>query len=302
MDLPLRRGHVIINRGEQGMLDDSDGWGSPDWERRQVEAVLAEHILTKQPSYKRLLRAVADAAKDAQDADVLERLRDGIAVVEQIAQAVNEDWWRWYDDEPPDTSPRFWYHDGRPLLIGKKRLEPYIVLPEVQSAAANYLALPYTVPALDRQLVDMLIAAELLAYADEIQHVLKRKLPLVLGWLLNNLASLVVGLAVAGALYWVAPDSTVVNWLAGVVAALTLLGAAWSLIAFPFYYPQMRDLRRKTRRLADLMLDAYVTLNGNPTSTKHLEDRIAVATEAGVVWPSQLIVLVEEIRARHSTI
>ena len=87
-------------------------------------------------------------------------------------RAVNENSWRM--DEEASMKRKFWYHDQYIRLAGKKRLEPYILRLDVEEAAALYLQLPYRVPALDRLLADMLIAAEMYAFADEVQPILKK--------------------------------------------------------------------------------------------------------------------------------
>jgi hypothetical protein len=55
-------------------------------------------------------------------------------------------------------------------------------------------------------------------------------MPTVLAWLWGNLKSLVIGLAIAALLLWLWPDSTFLQWLAGIIAGLTVLGAAFSLV------------------------------------------------------------------------
>ena len=119
--------------------------------------------------------------------------------------------------------------------------------------------------------------------------------------MLNNAFSLVIGCTIAGFIFWIAPDSTAMNWIAVIVLAIFLLGMAWSLITFPFFYPNIRAHYQKTKDIIGAMRDAYAALGGSPASAKHVDERVAKATDLGAVWPAQLIVLLEDIRARRQT-
>ncbi|MDB5691730.1 MAG: hypothetical protein JWO81_793 [Alphaproteobacteria bacterium] len=283
------------------MTDDDDDTRDQD-ESKQFGKLLSQHFLANDYSYGPLVRAVADEPKKTDSGDQCWRLNQGLDVVEEIMLSVNDDAWRIGSDEEAEAKRKFWYHQGSVRLAGKKRLEPYIPVQGVQDSAASYLRLPYRVEALDRILVDMLIASEMLAFADEVQPIVKKKLPILLRWLLNNVLSLLIGCAIAGSLFWIGNGNVAMNWLAGIILAFTILGTAWSLISFPFFYPKLSAHHRKVEDIIAAMLDAYSALGGSPASAKHVDERIARATDKGAIWPSQLIVLMEDIRARRQTI
>ncbi len=148
----------------------------------------------------------------------------------------------------------------------------------------------------------MLVASEMYAFADEIQPVLKQKLPILLKWLLNNFISLLSAGVVAGAIIWMWPGSSVAYWISGIIFGVVLLMTAWSLVAFPFFYPSVRSHLQKTRGIIDAMRDSYAALGGEPASIKHVQERIQRATDVGAVWPTQLFVLIEDIRVRRSSL
>lgn len=154
---------------------------------------------------------------------------------------------------------------------------------------------------MDRILVDMLVASEMYAFADEIQPVLKQQLPILLKWLLNNVISLLFAGIAAGAIIWMWPGSSVAYWIAGIIFGVVLLMTAWSLVAFPFFYPSVRGHLQKTRGIIDAMRDAYAALGGEPASIKHVQERIQRATDVGAVWPTQLFVLIEDIGTRRAS-
>lgn len=262
---------------------------------------VCNHELRKDRFWGGLVLDVGRAASAASsDEDEREgNLRQGLDVVETLAMAVNPSWWDRTEDQPILS----WRHHHGPMLAHKKkRMDPYIILHEVQDGAAAYLALPYRVDALDRLLIDMLIAAEMFAFFDEMQPQFKQRLPTILSWLWGNLKSLAIGLAVAGVLVWLAPNSTVALWIAGIIALLTLLGTALSIVLFPFFYPAVRIQRQKFNATVMSMINAYSTLGGSPASLPHVRKMVDRATDAGVVWPAALMALLDDVGERRKSI
>lgn len=269
------------------------------WHAHQDEQVRG-HELFDDRFWGRLVTEIGKAAAAAAS-DEYERqdnIRRGLDVVETAARAVNPNWWN-RDDQ---CAALAWHHRSRPTLAGKKHAEPYIIRIDVEEAAAEYLALPYRVDGLDRLLTDMLLAAEMFAFADEMQPQLKQKLPTILSWLWNNLKSLVIGLAIAGVLIWLAPDSTVMQWIAGIIAGLTVFGAVLSLIVFPFLYPGVRAQRQRFQATVAGMIDAYTALDGSPASVSHIRKLVDRGTDSGVVWPAPLMALLDDIADRRKAI
>jgi hypothetical protein len=269
------------------------------WNVHRDNQVL-EHRLYDNTSWRSLVIETAQAASKS-STDEYERddnIRRGLEVIETAVHAVNPDWSN--RDEP--KTPPYWHHRSSPRLAGKKHGEPYIMRLDVEEAAGIYLRLPFRVDGLDRLLTDMLMAAEMFSYADEVQPQLKQKLPPLLAWIWNNLKSLVVGLSVAGALLWLAPNSTAMQWVSGIIAGLTLLFAAYSLIVFPFYYPAVRAQRLKFAATVMSMIDAYSTLGGSPAAIPHVRKMVDRATDSGVVWPAPLMALLDDIGERRKAI
>lgn len=267
---------------------------------RDFNKLLWRNDLYRDASYKQLALAIARIALEAPADEHVSRLRHGLEILDGIMEAVTPaiggDGLEAYDRK----SFVRWRHRDVPSLHYKKPGQPYISLYEVREVTASYLHMGYRVPKLDRLLVDMLIAAEMFAYVDEVLPTLReRNFPTVLRCLWNNLVTLATGAGIAVAIYAVAPDNELL--IAGVVG-ITLVLIAWSLIAFPFLLPTLRANREKIVGPYLAMIDAYQALNGEPTSIKHLDERLRVATNKGVFWPPQLIVLVEDIASRSKTV
>jgi hypothetical protein len=270
-----------------------------DWNAHRDKQVL-DHELYDHPFWRPYIIETAEVASTA-SSDEFDRdsnIRRGFGVVEAAVEAVTPDWWA----RSGKQTPNGWYHRSLVSLAGKPRGDPYIMRVEVEGVAAAYLKLGYRVPLLDRLLTDMLMAAEVLTFADEMQPQLKRKLPPVLAWLWGNVVSLVAGLGIAGILVWFAPNSRAMWWVAGIIAGLTLLGAVYSLVVFPFFYPGIRKQRQKFAGTVMSMIDAYSTLGGSPASVPHIRKMVERATDAGVVWPAPLMALLDDIAERRKAI
>lgn len=264
------------------------------------DSQVQQHELAQDRFWGRFVSETASAAAavSAEDYERENNICLGLDVIEAAARGVNQSWW----DREEGQSALGWHHRARPTLAGKKHGDPYIIRLDVEEAAAGYLALPFRVDSLDRLLVDMLMASEMFAFADEMQPQLKQRFPTLLAWLWGNLKSLMIGLAIVGILLWAFPDSTVAQWIAGIIAGLTLLGAAFSLIVFPFLYPSVRAQRLKFHATVMGMTDAYTALGGSPASVPHIRKLVDRATDAGVVWPAPLMALLDDIADRRKAI
>lgn len=263
---------------------------------------IAANDWAKDRDWRRLVEAVATAATSAaEDEDQIHYyIAEGFRIVDACVHAVNETAWKFGEED--GFKLRYWYHRPNLQFGGKTRGEPYIDRQSVEEALSRYVDLPYRVDMLDRLLLDLSMAQEILAFADEMQPALKRKLPRPLSWIGINLLSLIIGGAIAIFLLWIAPNSVIAFWLAMIVAGITVLGTLWSLIAFPISYPAIRRADQKLQLVVSSMCDAYATLSSAPASTKHIEGRVERATDAGVVWPAPMIVLLEDIRSRRTSV
>jgi hypothetical protein len=260
---------------------------------------IAHHDLAREKHWVWLLKDVGRAGLEASsDEDQLDACLDrGFEIVEGIAFALNPD--RWDDTAKPLAG---WHHRRHLDLATKTFGEPCLPKLELEGLAGAYLQLSYRVDALDRLLVDLLMATEIFAFADEMKPLLKPSLPLPLKWLLSNATTLLVGLSIAALTLWLAPGSTAGHWVAGIVAVLTLGSVAWSLIVFPFVYPAARRQRQKFDGVIAGMRDAYAAMGGSPASVRHVRERVQHAIDAGVVWPAPLMALLDDIEGRRMTI
>jgi hypothetical protein len=196
----------------------------------------------------------------------------GFDVLEALAIATNEDWEIEMYQE--------WQHQLIPI-VGKKQFEPYIIRREVENAVAMYLDLPYRDETLDRKLLDALIASEFAAYLDHTNS----------GLSTFQMRSLLWDIAIIVGIWWLS-DGRPWGWyaIAGVIA---LRPIAWFFA---------RKLRKKSRDMLLSMRDTYDTLDGQPSSVSQIAKYVRIAEDKGVVWPTPLFVLLEDITERRTAV
>lgn len=273
--------------------------------RERPYDLIKNQELYDSPYYRRLLEKTVDAALKSTDDDheAESRAFDMFHVVRQLMSIVNNeaaiDDDNDADDEAWIKKAKGWRHMSRFTFTDPTN--PVVPINEASALAGHYLAQDLRVDALDRVIVDIVMAAEMTTFGTEQRENLKPR-NLILSALWGNLVSFVVGMGLTGVLIWLFPNSTVMMWIAAIIAGLTILGTAVSLIIFPFVYPEARNTQKRIQGIVAGMRDAYSTLAGEPASIAHVAERVAKATDAGVVWPAPLHVLIEDIAERRKTI
>ncbi|MBB1117233.1 hypothetical protein H4O09_09260 [Stenotrophomonas sp. W1S232] len=255
--------------------------------------------LSKSRAWRPVLVEVAEtAAKTATSPSEFERLAsEGFDVVHSLAWALNPTLWDTDDDV---AALRGWAHRDTSDFIQRKP-GTFIYREAIETAIAEYLALPYRVHRLDRLLLDISMAQEIEAFFHEMERGRSTVKYSVWIWLISNVIQAIVGVAIAAGILWF----SVANWALLTAAAIVLfvvISGVWSLISFLMAYPKHSRAKAQVAKLSEAMLDPYTALRGAPASTKHIEDRVRVATDAGVVWLAPMIVLLEDIHSRRATI
>jgi hypothetical protein len=247
--------------------------------RSAVNAQLGENDRTKRIGrslYSYLLQEMAKAASDYALKENIEpfefehlELGRALDVVYNLRSALVRDW--------TDKSLDFWdscsFRYNSPIDKIKAGKVPYMDRSSLETVVGEYLALPYRSPAMDRLLVDVLIAMELYAYGDEMlnektfglfpaRSPLKQRhalLAYLRGQLIN--AVLLVGIAAlalwANSKGWVSESSA--WWVSGICVFLFLLSAVVSTFALPFAWRQQAKERHNVAKLLSTM--AAVTMN-----------------------------------------
>lgn len=218
---------------------------------------------------------------------------------------------RWaFGDLNEEIGGRVWSHQQGVIADVKARRVPQFQRQEIEQVAGGYIAGRVKSAAADRLFVDVLVAMEFYQYADSVlnaphipilaPHIFKRK-PMI-EWFIGRLISIVSGMIGFG-LFWLFtkigfPESWL--WIVGLILfGLFLMESVWSLIQLPRTWFAVRDAQKKITGIFDKMYGVYTALNSSgPISAQHVSDLVMKSTEAGVVWPGPLHVLLEDIIAR----
>lgn len=195
-----------------------------------------------------------------------------------------------------------WRHDAVSLDAVKRGTQRYVDKDAVQGAVAEYLDLPVRSALIDRCLVDLLIFSEFAGYAKDVHLGFPgagfRKGNGPLGWLIGRLLSALV-LLLPAYLIAVSFEGEWADWVAMGLSTIFILESIWSIVMFPFAWRGQISHNAKVLTLLKTMNGVYSELNGEwSVSAGHIRDVAQKATTEGVVWPSSLFVLLDDILAR----
>jgi hypothetical protein len=206
-----------------------------------------------------------------------------------------------------------WRHRLSPLSDLASKTTPKMDRESLQCSVSTYLELPVKHQRVDRVLIDALTAIELFAFGEEMLN--EKKIPGIPPRsplrLSHPLWVFVRGqfgnLFLACVLFAFAIGAYKFSWIAemGLVTTGTiligLLGLLFivSLIALPGYWRRQGAAKRKITDLLEAMNTAYNELNSSGLiSARHFRQRLTWAAEKGVIWPSDLFVLLDDLEAR----
>jgi hypothetical protein len=187
----------------------------------------------------------------------------GVAVVDSLQYGLQKKPW----DDKSDLRKQwnFWQHEREhPVTLIKAKKQPYINRSSVESAAAEYLNLPYRSARLERLLVDVLVALELYAFSDEMLTPPDRYLrwiptrsPLhqkhvARGYIIGQLLSAVILLGGA----WLAVNAAW-NATATVLFVLFLADLVLATIGLRFAWRKQSKSRGEVWKCIKAMTDTY---------------------------------------------
>lgn len=293
------------------------------WVDRKIASELGDDHHARHADYGRLLdgvtraaalQAIAEGHRHDEPAERFgrngfDRLLDEAAMPIDSLRYV-------FAPEHNDTSGRVWSHrhfvlsDVRAKLGMRAKMVPAFQRREIEQIVGGYIVGKTKSAEADRVFVDVLVAMEFYQFADSILNaphvpavapsIMKRK-P-VLDWILGRAVSAVCGY-LGYVLFWLAskvgfPE----RWLwivALILAGLFLLEATWSLIMLPRQWIAVHTAQKKLANTLDQMNGVYSALaSDGPISAKHVSEMVAKSTDAGIVWPGPLHVLLEDITTR----
>lgn len=215
---------------------------------------------------------------------------------------------------PHEQSPRpprgnFWQHAARPEWTIRDKSYQLLIKPEVEGAASFYLAQPLRSALYDRVLVDMLIALEMYQYVSEVFHPytvpgipsqspMRQMHPLLTTFIEIVVVIGVIWLSLIGTSY-LDPQGGWSGWVVGAASLIGALIVIWDVLTLPARWISWRRAREIANKILASMLTTYQSMHSDSViSASHVLDRVKAAASEGVVWPSPLYVVLEDVIAR----
>ena len=207
----------------------------------------------------------------------------------------------------------FWMHRPSPLTDITSKKVPAMNRDVLQESVGMYVSLPVRHQRVDRCLIDSLIALEMFAFGDEMlnepafpglatRSPLRRSHPLwaFIKGQFGNLVAACVLFAIALVPYkmgWIAETGLTVTGL--IVCGLLCILFAVGLLALPSFWRQQHIASKRVTEALESMVTVYAELSSSgPVSARHLRDRVSKAADKGVLWPSGLFVILDDVEAR----
>lgn len=292
-----------------------------EYRRKWVEQVVGATLGEDHPRYSEFERLVNGATRDAADQAVAAGIFPSEAqdrwkttpfdeYLHRAIDPIEAIYFSFLRDEDGNKG-RVWSHRSFLLQDVKGNLLPELQRYEIEQIAGGYVKGAFKTPTVDRLLVDLLVALEFTQYAQttfNAPHVpiiapnaLKRSV--IVEWFFGRMIAAVIGF-VGYAVFWglnrigLFPESWL--WIVGLIlTVLWLLDAAWGTIMLPKVWMATRKAKQTIVGLLNHMGSTYSALSSEgPISAQHVSGLVNRSTEAGVVWPGPLHVLLEDITAR----
>lgn len=238
-------------------------------------------------------------------------MQTGANLVDYLESSLTKD--RWASGSKANWN--FWHHQDSPGRLIKEGKCPYIERDGIISTASSYLQLPYRAPRIERTLIDVLIAAELFAYGDEIfspvPKDIRQWLPIrspiqqrhaLLSYLRGRFWDSVLFLGGAALAAYFLPrliGQTATDWIVAIAIALFFVSLVLFTVLLPFAWRHQAKARQEARDLIIHMTTTYAELaDGGIISTRRLRELAQRAADAGVAWPGPVFALLDDNIAR----
>lgn len=282
--------------------------------------------IVKYSLYNRMIEKFADAAvlyvEEQERSDRSENikylLRRGVEVVDLIQSSFSKycslgtDPKQLTEDELKEHY-NFWEGYSQPLQRIINKDTPYIDKDSLIEAVSDYLKLPYRSTFIDRFLVRALVEQELYAFGDQALNEihlpfippmspLNRPNPLV-AFLKSQIWNGIIlfGLAVLS-IYAVEKKWINEGWGIGILMLLVAIFAiilVMRIIKLPSVWADQIKSKNKVAGILEAMSSIHIELRSHgPISSRHITHVAEIASEKGVIWPSPLFVLLDDINNR----
>lgn len=286
------------------LLNRLSDWEAPDGKNYPAHSLRYRLLeeLTKDAVLK------VSATSQCREADLQNALLDAEELVNGLWDAATS----FEADRNRREFLNFWRHADNPALVIKNKAYKLPVRSEVEGIASHYLKQSLRSQMFDRTLADMLLAQELYQFADEMIHPvtfpglpsassLKQSHPLwrfVRENLIVTILFAAIGFAAAfGMRNGIVGDWA--GWIVGACFALWFINIAWSFLVLPFVWMKWSKDRKKVLQLLEVMGATYALMHSDAViSANHVLESVKASSASGVVWPSPIYVLLEDVISR----
>jgi hypothetical protein len=205
---------------------------------------------------------------------------------------------------------RFWKHEDFIIKRIKNKDVPLIDRSQLESAATRYLDSPLRTKAIDRVLIDSLMAMEVFAFGDEMLNpeqffkVSPLKTWHVLWtYLLGQAGNLFLFGIIIGVVVWLRSQNvlaeTTTGWAIGILIVIFLLMFALATLSLPGLWMGQRAERKKITNLLGGMVGLYNELKSDGAiSAPYIRQRAQTIAAEGAVWPAPLFAVLDDVVAR----
>jgi len=262
--------------------------------------------IVKSSQYYRLLEDITTSATEYAEKmdidssefihDILNRARD---VVTEIQHAVTDH--SFFDkdlsDEDWQKFCNFWGHQEFPISRIESRKIPTIYKEQVEKSVGTYLELPFRSKAIDRLLVDILVAMEIYAYGNAALN--KDRFAAIKGQFENALIFAGgAGFSIfAGSKEWI--DREWSHGIAYFLLAVFIIYFIRTIFLLPSLWKDIFKIKKCKIKLLGIMVSMYKDLESSgPISANHIRTIAESSGEKGVVWPAPLFALLDDISQR----
>lgn len=205
---------------------------------------------------------------------------------------------------------KFWKHEDFIIQRIKNKDVPRIDRFQLESAATRYLDSPLRTKAIDRVLIDSLVAMEVFAFGDEMLNPEQFfKVSPLKTWhvfwtyLFGQAGNLFLFGIIVAVVVWLRSQSvladTTTGWAIGIVVVIFLLMFALATLSLPGLWMGQRAERKKIINLLGGMVGLYNELKSDGAiSAPHIRQRAQMIAAEGAVWPAPLFAVLDDVVAR----
>jgi hypothetical protein len=232
-------------------------------------------------------------------------LPDAIGIVRAIQYA--------FVSNPRSGDPKnwkFWKHEDFIVERIKNKDVPEIHRSELESAATRYLDSQLRAAAVDRILIDSLMAMEIFAFGDEMLNPEKfyKSSPLkrphaLWTYLSGQFANFVFFGIIIGVIAWLNSHNvlgdTATFWSIGILLLILALAFVVGTVSLPWVWISQGASKRKITDLLGAMTGVYTELKSDGAiSAQHIRQRAQAVASQGAVWPAPLFAMLDDVIAR----